>query len=338
MLALTGSAGLLLVLLPPEPVQAATAPPPVSSIRVTLRTDHRLGITWDVPAVYYSPGVHGVVRITRGYTPAASPNAGYGVSVWNRTAETPQCFPLLTPDVVYTFAVWVNDNGTYSARRSLSVRTLKDTTPAMSFSVQSWRPAIADDGDPEVSLMWERECEDYAGFRIVRNTHRTLTGATTTWVSGNIHAFLDHGIPDLDASTPDQRVYYWIIGRDRAGNWGEHYATAVVVWGTQTVSGHVSGSVKKAVYIACCANWFDGAPQWFDAVLVDPAVDGGAFTLRVPPGRYGVCAETQSGTGGECWVRSNGSYTAGGWDGSLETFPSSEIDLVNASSFSGVQF
>lgn len=339
MLALFGGALLLLVLLLPPPVQAATAPPAVSNIRLTLRTDHRLGITWDVPAVYYSPGVHGVVRITRGYTPAASPTAGYAVPVWNRTAETPSCLPFLTPDVVYTLAVWVNDHGTYSARRSISVRTLKDTTPAMGFGLTSKQSSIAEDGHVQVLLIRELECEEYSGFRIIRNTRQTLTGATAWWVPGNGHAFLDHGIPGLKPTT-DQRIYYWIIGRDRAGNWGQHYMAFVMAFGNRFVSGHVSGTRNVQLTIACCPDNDDGSPKWRASVVVSP----GDFTLAVPAGWYGLCAVTLGAATAQeadprCWIKRNGVYSAESRDYDAPgSFPTHEIDLVNAPTFSDVAF
>lgn len=338
-----GGVALLLGLLPALPAAATPPPPPVSNIRVTLRTDHQLGITFDVPAVYYSPGVVGVVRITRGYTPAASPTAGYWVGVWNRTAETPTCPPFLTPDVVYTFAVWVNDHGTYSARRSFSVRTLKDTTPAALFAVRSLRSSIAEDGDPQVSLLWERACDEYAGVRIIRNTTPTLTGATVLWSDGNTHAYLDHGIPGLRATIAGQRVYYWLIGRDTAGNWGQHYTASSLVFGDRTITGHVSGTRSVDVFVACCANSFDNNPQWSDSTVVNPSVNNGDFALHVPAGWYGVCvsnhgATTAQDANSRCWVQTAGVYAAQAWDGNWENFPSAEIDLRSASTFGGIAF
>src|SRR3954466_4172616 len=86
--ALTALGGLAALLVPATPSSAATAPPPVSSITVTERTAHRVTISYAVPAAYYSPGGGGVVRLTRGHTPAASPTAGYAVPVTGRTART----------------------------------------------------------------------------------------------------------------------------------------------------------------------------------------------------------------------------------------------------------
>ena len=300
LLAAVGTLLLVLVLLPATPARAGTVPPPVSNIRVTLRTDHRLAVTWDVPAVYYSPGVVGVARLTRGATPAATPTSGYFMAVHGRSAETPSCSPLLTPDTTYTVAVWVNDHGAYSARRSLTVRTLKDTTAPDVFAVQSRTSAIGEDGDPEVKLIWERECDDYAGVRIVRNTRPTLTGGTVLFAAGNVHAYLDHDIPGTSATSPNQTLYYYLIALDKAGHFAAHYTATSVVFGDRTITGTVSGTQDRYVSITTGLAG-DGSPLYRQAVLVKPSTGNRAFTFRVPAGRYQVCAENQDGSQSSCY-------------------------------------
>src|SRR6185437_9696894 len=153
---------------------AATAPPAASQLQVVHRTDHSLTIKFAVPAAYYHPGAGAVVRITRGYTPAATPGAGYSVGSIDSAHEAqagPN--PPLRANLAYTFAVWIRDSGVYSKRATITTATLKDTTAPDSVSYLTSQAALAG-GQPRVVLTWQNPCCDTLGpVRIVRNTKPT---------------------------------------------------------------------------------------------------------------------------------------------------------------------
>ena len=340
-LALTALAGLAALLVPATPSSAATAPPPVSSPTVTERTAHRVTISYAVPAAYYSPGGGGVVRLTRGHTPAASPTAGYAVPVTGRTART-TLIPALTPDVAYTFAIWVKANGLYSARRTVTVVTRPDVVADLR-ATASVTPPSYDLGAAQVRLSWRNPAGPLEAVRIIRNAAPTTTGGTVVTLSGSATSFVDTTLPaqvcgsrsGTGCSTAP--VHYWVIPESTIGGFADHYVRADVVVGSRTITGTVSGA-NATVVALCCQNLVDAEDALVAGAAADSAVDNGAFTIHVPPGVYTVCtfaAHPPRNQVGTCWSTAGGGVTDTWWEVGGDPVPT--IDVRTATSYSGVR-
>ncbi|MER7073368.1 hypothetical protein [Terrabacter sp. NPDC000476] len=337
---LAALATLATAVLPATSATAATAPPPVSGITVTERTAHRVTISYLVPAAYYSPGGGGVVRVTRGYTPAASPTSGYAVPVTGRTART-TLVPSLTPNVAYTFAVWVRVGRTYSARRTITVVTRPDVVTGLQ-SAASVTPPSYDLGHAQVRLTWRNPAGPLKAVRIVRNTAATTTGGTVTTLPGTATSFTD---PSLPASVCGGRttgcstapVHYWVIPESTTGGFADRYVRSDVVVGSRTITGTVSRG-SSGVVALCCNNLFDAEGVLVAQAAADPAVAGGAFTMHVPPGVYAVCTfadrppQNQVGT---CWSTAAGGSTEVWWE--VGGDPTPTVDVRTAPSYNGVR-
>jgi hypothetical protein len=319
---------------------AATAPPPVSGITVTERTAHRVTITYLVPAAYYSPGGGGVVRLTRGYTPAASPTSGYAVPVTGRTART-TLDPSLTPNVAYTFAVWVRVGNAYSARRTITVITRPDVVTELK-SAASVTPGSFDLAHTQVRLTWRNPAGPLKAIRIVRNTAATTTGGTVTTLPGTATSFTDPSLPDSvcggrTTGCSTAPVYYWVILESTIGGFADRYVRSDVVVGSRTITGTVSRG-SSGVVALCCQNFGDGENLLVAHAAADPAVSGGAFTMHVPPGVYAVCTfadnppQNQFGT---CWSTAGGGSTEVWWE--VGGDPTPTVDVRTAPSYNGVR-
>lgn len=334
------------------PAFAASAPAPVSHIVVTERTAHRVGISFSVPAAYYDTGAGGVVRVTRGYTPAASASAGYAVPVTGHTART-TASPTLTADVVYTFALWVRDGGRYSARRTATIRTRPD-------DVSNVRANVGFDGpktqggfttytsNPHVQLTWTNPPgQPLSQIRIVRNTALTTTGGKVITLSGSTHSYSDsHIVTQLCGAT--QRggcstapVHYWILPKTTTNDYAEHYVRNDVVVGSATLSGTIASKFDPP-YVLCCPNSFDGGAEIFGG---SAAISGGNFTMHLVPGTFAVCAEdTTNHTDRNtfCWHVDQGNANGeldDGHDITIgEDHPLPSIDLVHHTSYTEVAF
>ncbi|WP_345508282.1 hypothetical protein [Terrabacter aeriphilus] len=319
---------------------AATAPPPVSGITVTERTAHRVTISYLVPAAYYSPGGGGVVRVTRGHTPAASPTSGYAVPVTGRTART-TLVPSLTPNVAYTFAVWVRVGSAYSAGRTITVVTRPDVVTELR-SAASVTPPSYDLGHAQVRLTWRNPTGPLKAVRIVRNTAATTTGGTVTTLPGTATSFTD---PSLPASVCGGRttgcstapVHYWVIPESTTGGFADRYVRSDVVVGSRTITGTVSQG-SSGIVALCCQNLFDAENALVAHAAADPAVAAGAFTIHVPPGVYAVCTfadrppRNQVGT---CWNAAGAGSEDVWWE--VGGDPSPTIDVRTAPSYNGVR-
>lgn len=306
-----------------RPAAAATAPPPVSTITVTERTAYGLGIAFVVPAAYYAPNSGGVVRITRGYTPASTPSAGYAVPVVGRTAHTPESSSL-TANVVYTLAVWVRSNGLYSARRTIALITRPDTVGDLRSSVSVGGPTYGPFG-VRVSLSWENPAGPLKAIRIVRNTAPTTTGGTVVTLPGSARSYVDTALPSIvcDLSAPTgcstEPVRYWVLPESSTSGFADRYLRTDAVVGSRTISGTVSGNFRGIIAF-CCPNPIDGSATGVTGASADPAVNGGAFTVHVPPGVFSVCTGgATNGNTGKCWVVNNGVGSAQPWDGTLDS-------------------
>jgi hypothetical protein len=327
------------------PATAAPAPPAVSQVRVEQRTDHTLTIKFAVPAAYYHPGAGVVVRLTRGRTPAASVVAGYAVTA--NAAHEAKAGPTLGAGLAYTFAIWIRDGGRYSRRVAITTTTLTDTTAPDPVTSLESRAAITASG-PRVVLTWvDPCCDDLSYVRIVRNTTPTTTGGTVFNVGPNAKSFVDDDLPDSIVNNPtpfdfsDDPLYYYVIARDKAGNFSRSYVRTSVVVGSRTIEGQVSGS-DRYVAVYCCPGETGELSLVTAQGGLGEDVDGGAFSVRVPPGVFTICegdnlhANDPSAT---CWVDDAG---AGGhttpWAGYNEDVPPATIDLRTATSYDEVDF
>ncbi len=330
------------LLVPAASSTAATAPPPVSNITVTERTAHRIAISYVVPAAYYSPGGGGVVRLTRGYTPAATPSAGYAVPVTGRTART-TLDPGLTPNVAYTLAVWGRANGQYSARRSVTVVTRPDVVTALSGVASVSGPSYSPTG-PQVRLTWRNPAGPLKAVRIVRNVGPTTTGGSVVVLSGSAQSYVDTTLPaqvcgaayrTTGCSTAP--VHYWVIPESTTGGFAEHYVRADVVVGSRTISGTVSAG-NSGIVALCCQNLGDAEDLPVADASADPGVDGGAFTVHVPPGVYTACTFADAppqNVWGSCWSTNGGGTKETWWE--VGGDPTPTIDLRTATSYTGVR-
>ncbi len=321
---------------------AATAPPPVSNITVTERTAHRITISYVVPAAYYSPGGGGVVRLTRGSTPAASPTAGYAVPVTGRTART-TLDPALTPNVAYTLAVWVKANGQYSARRTVTVVTRPDVVTALAGAASVSGPSYSPTG-PQVRLTWRNPTGPLKAVRIVRNVAPTTSGGSVVVLNGSAQSYVDTTLPaqvcgasyrTTGCSTAP--VHYWVMPESAAGGYADRYVRADVVVGSRTISGTVSAG-NQGVVALCCQNLGDAEDLPVADAAADPGVDGGAFTVHVPPGVYTACTFADAppqNVWGQCWSTKGGGTKETWWE--VGGDPTPTIDLRTATSYTGVR-
>jgi hypothetical protein len=328
---------------------AATAPPAASQLQVVHRTDHSLTIKFAVPAAYYHPGAGAVVRITRGYTPAATPAAGYSVGSIDSAHEAqagPN--PPLGANLAYTFAVWIRDSGVYSKRATITTATLKDTTAPDSVSYLTSQAALAG-GQPRVVLTWQNPCCDTLGpVRIVRNTKPTTTGGTVFNVPAASQAWVDDNLPDSIVNNPGvfdystAPLYYYVIPRDAAGHFARYYTGTKIVVASRTISGHVSGS-DRYIAVFCCPDdilWQSVLVTSLDGL--GDGVNGGAFTVHVPPGVFTICSGDNlhaNDPTATCWVATgpaSGHTTS--WDGFDEGIALPTMDLTSATTYTAVEF
>lgn len=269
-------------LLTPAPARGAQPPPPVSNLRVYARYDHTLRLSWSVPAAAYHPDGTVVVRMTRGYTPAASPTAGYAVP-FLRYATAAQARPL-TAGVAYTFAVWVRDGTAYSARRTVTASTRMDVTPPGDLASVSNGVTItgAATASARLTFAYRGSDPDIAGVRVVRNTVRTTTGGTVLFVPGQAQTFTD---PMMLAR--NTRYYYWALPRDTSGHYAQHYVATTVDTTFRRISGHYTHNDLAPM-----------DPPFVLATTGEPAESGGNSASGAPdytwyeyvrPGRYTVC-------------------------------------------------
>lgn len=327
------------------PATAATPPPPVSQVRVIQKTDHQITIQFAVPAAYYHPGARAVVRITRGKTPAASPTAGYEVRANTRHEAQAGPNPALGAGVAYTFALWIIDGGQLSKRATLTTTTLKDTTPPEDLLAVHAKATI--NSGPRVVLDWANPCcDELDTVRIVRNTKPTTVGGNVFTVPAAAQAWVDDQLPASIVNNEDQSfsadpLYYWLRIRDKAGHYSLRYVGTKVVVGSRTISGTVTG--KNRFVVAYCCN--GGFESRYVTSLADlnGSVNGGRFSLIVPPGRYTICTGDMFGRDGEptasCWVPGpDGTGTKQSWSGFNEDVPPDNIDLRSTRSYDGVRF
>lgn len=327
---------------------AATAPPAASQLKVVQRTDHSLTIKFAVPAAYYHPGAGVVVRITRGYTPAPTPTTGYGVTNIYTTHEA-QAGPNspLGANLAYTFAVWIRDSGLYSKRATITATTLKDTTGPDPVSYVSSQAGLAG-GRPRVVLTWDNPCCDQLSYvRIVRNTKATTTGGTVFNVPASSQAWVDDNLPNAIVNNPEPGdfstapLYYYLIPVDASGNVAARYVGTKIVVASRTISGHVSGA-DRYVYVYCCPGETGESVGVTGQGGLGDSVNGGAFTIHVPPGVFTICSGdnlTANDPTGACWIATgpaSGHTTP--WFGYDEDVAAPTIDLTSATSYTVVQF
>ncbi|MET0695248.1 MAG: hypothetical protein ABWY56_15045 [Propionibacteriaceae bacterium] len=334
------------VLLGRVPAAAATTPPPASQLRLSDRSDHMLELQFAVPAAYYHPGASAVVRITRGRTPAASPTAGYPVQTNTLHQARAGSNPPLGAEVAYTFAVWIIDGGKLSPRATLTATTLKDTHPPDDIIAAHAAPGISP--GPRVIVDWANPCcDELDTVQIIRNTKNTPVGGTVFNVPAAPQAWADEHLPaSIDDYTRSQRfsaapLYYFLKIKDKAGNYSRFDTRTDVVFASRTISGTVTGK-DRYLRVYCCTG-INGAAYVSGLEGLDGSVNGGKFTVNLPPSSYTIC------TGGEhqgehdptasCWVPGpNGTGTKRPWDGTDEGVPSPTIDLTINKSYDDVHF
>ncbi len=320
---------------------ALAAPAPVGGLTVTDLTDHHIWVHFDTPA---DPTTV-VSRLTRGYTPAATPGAGYAVPVANHIVQPGSTGAPLTADTVYTIAFWVKQGSAYSARRTVTTRTLNDTHRPDDLEIP-WAPApsVNARGEAQVQLVWDAVDveEDFLGTRIVRNTAPTTTGGTVFFVPAPQHTFLDVAPPmNADITGPQPVVHYWVISEDRSGNFSPHYKRLDVVVANKTLRGHVAAGQTLLTNVLCCPAdgdvYIHRIYTGYDAIALAP----GDFTIHVPPGVYGLCGERLSSSAPPlCYAQHP--------DGTLYTYPGTStedgdvplptLNLVTNTSLSGLDF
>jgi hypothetical protein len=139
----------------------------------------------------------------------------------------------------------------------------------------------------------------------------------------------------------DAPLYYFVIARDKAGNFSRTYAKTSVVVGSRTISGHVSGS-NRFVAVYCCPGDTGELSLVTTKGGLGENVNGGAFTVRVPPGVFTICEgdnTTSNDPTATCWTDDPG---PGGhttpWGGFNEQVPTATIDLRSATSYDEVDF
>ncbi|MET0998544.1 MAG: hypothetical protein ABWX73_07520 [Marmoricola sp.] len=119
-----------------------------------------------------------------------------------------------------------------------------------------------------------------------------------------------------------------------------YHRTSVVV-GSRTITGQVSGT-DRFVHVYCCPgisgelNAVDGEGG------LGENVNGGAFSVRVPPGVYTICEgdnSTDNDPTATCWTDDPGpgGHTTS-WGGFNEQVPTATIDLRTATSYGEVDF
>lgn len=320
---------------------AAAAPAPVSGLSVTDRTDHHIWVHFDLPADPQTV----VARLTRGYTPAATPNAGYFVGVGNHIVQPGSFGAVLTADTVYTIAFWVRQGSVYSARRTVTARTLKDTTRPADLEVP-WAPAPSVDpqGEAQVQLVWSAIDveEDLAGTRIVRNTAPTTTGGTVFFVPAPHHSFVDDNPPvPADVTGPQPVVHYWLLSRDRAGNFGAHYQRLDVVVANRTLRGHVAPGTTLVTEILCCPKTDDvDTDRLVAGGYAAIALTSGDYTIHVPPGVYALCGERLGASTQTCYgQRPDGTiYTFGDAPPVSDDSTLPSLNLVTNLSLAGLDY
>lgn len=286
----------LVVGLVAAPTASAAGPPAVSHLRAVAVKDHSLEITYDVPATYYASGTGLVARITRGYTPAASPTTGYPASDYyyqKRVLSDPHGF--LTADTVYTFAIWLHTGGGYSPRATISLRTTIDTTPPASPDAMTAAPRLDGLGRARVLLTWPTPTDDdIVQAAISVNTRNTPVGAptyyttgTAAWIDDNLPAIVFRNSRDGTSGYTRAPVYYFVKLRDRAGHWSRSTTPAYTAVGTRTVRGHAAHAGTR-ISVTCCPSPIDGSTPSV-ASVVEPAGD---FELYLPPNVYDVSGGT----------------------------------------------
>lgn len=199
------------LILGPGAARAAVPPPPVSALGAVVG-DHAASVFFSVPAAYYDPGAGGVVRLTVGHTPAASPTSpAYPVPVSGRTAKATG---YLHANTTYTFAIWVRDHGLYSSRRTITVITERSYSAPLPLAELSATQTVASGGHVAIDLRFGYASvdRDQTGVRVVRNTVDTTTGGTVFVIAGRPAGFVDatrlaHGV----------RYYYWAVPFDTSG-------------------------------------------------------------------------------------------------------------------------
>jgi hypothetical protein len=326
--------------------EAAKRPPRVSQVRVVERAPHQLAIQFAVPAAYYRPGAGVVVRLTRGRTPAARPAAGYHVPVTPRHRAQAGPFPELESNTAYTFAIWIRASGRYSRRVVVRTRTAVNVHPPADIGNVRIRASV--DPSPRVVISWGELGADVRSVRIVRNTEMTTAGGTVFTLAGRPTSFTDANLPriiDDPGGSPRfsaAPIHYWLIARDKAGRFSILYHRTSVVVGSRIISGQVSGT-DRFVHVYCCP----GATGELNAVTgqggLGEDVNGGAFSVRVPPGVYTICEGDNSAADVDptatCWTDDPG---PGGhttpWGGHDEQVPTETIDLRTATSYDEVDF
>jgi hypothetical protein len=328
------------------PADAAARPPRVSKVQVVERTFNALTIRFAVPAAYYHPGAGVVVRLTQGRKPAARPGKGVAVPANARHEASPTI--ALKQGTLYTFALWVRDNGRFSKRVVIRARTTTYHEPPGEIGTVGAQATV--DPTPRVHLTWVASAtDDLASIRIVRNTVPTTTGGTVFTLPGSARSWTDTKLPtaiDHPGATPrfsSAPLYYWLIAKDKAGYFSRLYTRKEVVVGSRTLSGHVAGT-DRFVAVYCCPAGSTNQPTLVTTLGgLSAGVDGGAFSVAVPPGTYAVCEGANHPTGidttAACWVAD--SPTTGHtvpWGGTDEDVSTPSVDLRTATSYAGISF
>ena len=194
--------------------------------------------------------------------------------------------------MAYTFAIWVRANGLYSARRTITVVTRPDVVTDLRAAASVTAPSF-DLGRAQVRLTWRNPAGPLAAIRIVRNTSPTTAGGTVTTLPGSATSFTDTSLPasacgGSATGCSTAPLHYWVVPESTDGGFADRYLRTDVVVGSRTISCTVSGS-SSGVVALCCQNLFDAEDTLITGATADPAVDGGAFTIHVPPGVYAVC-------------------------------------------------
>lgn len=243
--------------------------------------------------------------------------------------------------MAYTFAIWARANGLYSARRTITVVTRPDVVTDLRAAASVTAPSF-DLGRAQVRLTWRNPAGPLAAIRIVRNTSPTTAGGTVTTLRGSATSFTDTSLPasacgGSATGCSTAPLHYWVVPESTDGGFADRYLRTDVVVGSRTISGTVSGS-SSGVVALCCQNLFDAEDTLITGATADPAVDGGAFTIHVPPGVYAVCTfadRPPANQVGTCWSTAAGGTTETWWE--VGGDPTPTIDLRTATSYSGVR-
>lgn len=107
--------------------------------------------------------------------------------------------------------------------------------------------------------------------------------------------------------------------------------------GSRTITGTVSGDHERVIAL-CCQNPVDASLTYVAGADADADVNGGAFTIHVPPGVYTICTESATTHDLVCWkVNPDGSGSTVVRPDTAAPGPDPTLDVRTGTTYSGVR-